>query len=378
MSGRDIYHIILLLGALQGIILGISLWRGKFPRQKANKWLSVLLLFFAYRLIAEVLASVGIINYGSWLYHVFLEYNWIYGTLVFFYIKNYIDASFQLQKSDWIHFLPVGTEFLFSNYVKVQNFYWDGTRESLSWLGAQAYILWMHMPFQLLVAGSLILFYIYQSKKYLAEYTTQNTQPVQVEDVDWLQLILKIYSVFALLVMTIGSVDYLFFNYAFNPFYQFPTFIGLAIITYWLGLQGFARRNLPILATPKAQKEYDIAAFQSILNQLENAMETEKLYRNPQLTLAELANHLAIKPYQLTQVLNRALQKSFTDYVNEYRVKEVAKIINNPQYSHYTLLALAYQVGFNSKASFNRIVKKTTGQSPKFLRKSPKSPIKTF
>ena len=49
MNWWDIYHIILLLGALQGIILGINLWRGDYPRQKANRWLAALLFFFAYR-----------------------------------------------------------------------------------------------------------------------------------------------------------------------------------------------------------------------------------------------------------------------------------------------------------------------------------------
>lgn len=132
MNWWDIYHIILLLGALQGIILGINLWRGDFPRQKANRWLAALLFFFSYRLITEVLYSVDIIHYKTWLYHAFLDYNWIYGTLIFFYTQAYIDADFKFQRKDWIHFVPVGIEFLLSNYVKTQNFYWDGTRESLS------------------------------------------------------------------------------------------------------------------------------------------------------------------------------------------------------------------------------------------------------
>jgi len=363
------YHIILILGALQGVILGINLWIGKFPRQKANRWLAALLFFFAYRLIAEVLASIGVINYNSPLYHIFLEYNWIYGALIFFYIKNYIDADFKLSKADWVHFLPVGIEFLMSNYVKSQNFYWDGTEESLSWLGAKAYILWMHTPFQILVTGGLILYYIYLSKKVLTAYTTVDTKPVQVEDVHWLQLILKVYLVFIIMVIAVGLIDYFFYSYAFNPIYHYPTYIGLAVITYWLGVQGFARRNNPILTKKTQQKNYNTEELKPILVNLEKAMTLDKIYQNPKLTLAELANHLDLKPYQLTQVLNRSLQKSFTDYINEFRVQEVTKMVNDPTKAHYTLLALALEAGFNSKASFNRIVKKTTGKSPKFLKK---------
>ncbi|MEM1123568.1 MAG: helix-turn-helix domain-containing protein [Bacteroidota bacterium] len=369
MDWWDIYHTILLLGALQGIILGTNLWRGDFPRKKANRWLAALLFFFAYRLIAEVLHSLDVINFTNWTYHVFLEYNWIYGTLIFFYVNNYIDTNFSLKRTDWVHFLPVGLEFLLSNYVKIQNFYWDGTRESLSWLGAQSYILWMHTPFQIVFSLGLVLFYVFKSHQLLQQYTTDNTKPVQTEDVEWLMLILKIYALFSIVIIGLSVVDYLFFNYAFNPFYHIPAHISLAILTYWLGLQGFARRDAPILTKKQPLVPYDGVKLQSILAQLENAMTENKLYKNPKLTLANLAAHLEVKPHQLTQVLNRNLQKSFSDYINEFRVKEVTQMVNDPAYQHYTLLAVAHESGFNSKASFNRIVKKITGKAPKFLKK---------
>lgn len=369
MNWWDIYHIILLLGALQGIILGINLWRGDYPRKKANRWLAALLFFFAYRLITEVLLSIDVIHYKTWLYHAFLEYNWIYGTLIFFYIRTYINADFQFQRKDWLHFLPVGIEFIMSNYVKTQNFYWDGTRESLSWLGEKAYVLWMHTPFQVIVTGGLILFYLWQSKKLLSNYTTENTKPVQTEDVRWLNLILRLYLMFIVLVIVLALIDYVFFDYAFSPFHHLPTYIGLAGITYWLGLQGFARKNAPILTQTKPQQAFPEDDLKAILTNLQQAMEAGKLYKNPTLTLAELANHLKVKPYQLTQVLNRSLQKSFSDYVNEFRVEAVREMVNSPSHENYTLLAIAYEAGFNSKASFNRIVKKITGKSPKFLKK---------
>lgn len=371
MNWWDIYHIILMLGALQGIILGINLWRGNFPRQKANRWLAVLLFFFAYRLITEVLYSIEVIHYNTWLYHAFLDYNWIYGTLIFFYIQAYIDVDFKFQRNDWLHFLPVGTEFLLSNYVKTQNFYWDGTRESLSWLGEKAYVLWMHTPFQIIITGGLILYYVWRSKKLLTAYTTDNTKPVHSEDVNWLDLMLKIYFGFTMMIIALGLIDYGLFNYAFNPFYQFPTYITLAGLTYWLGLQGFARKNAPILTKTKQQQSYNTDELETVLIDLQQAMEIDLLYKNPTLTLAELAAHLNLKPYQLTQVLNRSLQKSFSDYVNEFRVEAVREMVNNPSLKNYTLLAIAFEAGFNSKASFNRIVKKITGKSPKFLKKAP-------
>ena len=93
-------------------------------------------------------------------------------------------------------------------------------------------------------------------------------------------------------------------------------------------------------------------------------MREQKLYTQPTLNLAALAEAIDIKPYQLTQILNRTLQQSFNDYVNAFRVEEAVRMIESPDYDHYTLLSIAYESGFNSKATFNRIVKKVTGKSP--------------
>jgi AraC-like DNA-binding protein len=63
-------------------------------------------------------------------------------------------------------------------------------------------------------------------------------------------------------------------------------------------------------------------------------------------------------------VINTGFQKNFNDFVNAYRVADFQKKVNDPKLSHYTLLALAYECGFNSKSTFNRAVKKATGQLP--------------
>ena len=368
MSWWDAYHIVLLLGGLQGIVLGVLLWRGNAPRKSANRILAALLFFFAYRLITEVLSSIDVINYNSWTYHIFLEYNWIYGPLIYLYIRSFIRPGLALNKSDWIHFVPVSAEFIISNYVKIQNFYWDGTRDSLTRLGEYAYILWMHKPTQIVISCSIIMFYVFLSRRMIRQYTADDTQPVQMEDINWVRTLLLVYLLFSILALSIGLIDYFFFDYAFNPKYIFPVYIGLAIITYWLALEGYQRRDTPYLIKSSTSVKDLTIDTEKVTAALINAMETEKLFKNPKLTLAILANHIQTQPYQLTHILNRILKKSFSDFVNEYRVDEAERMINSDNYEHFTLLSIAFESGFNSKASFNRIVKKLKGKSPKELK----------
>jgi AraC-like DNA-binding protein len=94
-------------------------------------------------------------------------------------------------------------------------------------------------------------------------------------------------------------------------------------------------------------------------------MQTEKLFKDPELNLDGLAVRLSVASNTLSQVINSVEKRNFYDYINDFRVKEFQQIAVLPENSKFTLLSLAFEVGFNSKTSFNRNFKKATGLSPK-------------
>lgn len=179
----------------------------------------------------------------------------------------------------------------------------------------------------------------------------------------WLQWTVYAYIGFSLIAICSAAVDYLFFDYAFRPFYVYPLYVGIALITYGFGLQGVMHRNAGLKKSSKVDIEglVDVEAKVATLQQV---MDEDRLYTNPTLSLNELAEAIAVKPYVLTQILNAAVGKSFNDFVNEYRVEEVKRLMQEPAYAHYTFTALAFEAGFNSKATFNRIFRKLTGKTP--------------
>jgi AraC-like DNA-binding protein len=105
-------------------------------------------------------------------------------------------------------------------------------------------------------------------------------------------------------------------------------------------------------------------AAEKIHSDLHRIMQEKKLYRNEELSLAELARHLDVHPNNLSQVINSYENKTFYDYINSLRIEEFKKLLALPENRNYTLLALAFDCGFNSKTSFNRNFKKFTGLSP--------------
>jgi AraC-like DNA-binding protein len=94
------------------------------------------------------------------------------------------------------------------------------------------------------------------------------------------------------------------------------------------------------------------------------AMESEKAYRDPDLTLTDLAKKLGTNASLLSKVINRNFQVNFNDFVNRYRVEEVKQQLEKGAAAQVTVMGLAYDAGFNSKATFNRAFKKHTGQNP--------------
>lgn len=93
-------------------------------------------------------------------------------------------------------------------------------------------------------------------------------------------------------------------------------------------------------------------------------MNEQKLFLNPELTLTQLAEALAVHPHHLSQVINSQEAKTFYDFINTWRVNQFKKIAAEPANQKYTLLALAFECGFNSKTAFYRNFKNLTGQSP--------------
>ncbi|WP_299605657.1 helix-turn-helix domain-containing protein [uncultured Aquimarina sp.] len=359
--------VLLLIGAIQGIIFGTILWQKNGLHYIANRFLATILFFFSYRLIVETLNIFGLGRYDVW-YHILLEYNWIYGTLIFFFVKSYVNPKFEFKQKDWIHFLPVFIEFAWSFFIKAQNFYWDGTRESLTWLGYWGYVIWMHYPTMFVISGALIIFYSSKAEKILSNMTSVEGYKIIPGKLDWIKRVILVMKIFSIIYVLGILIDFFFFNFASNFFYGHPVFIGMAIITYWLGLEGFSRRKESAFKPTTTVSDKEKEQLVTISNALNLKMQEDQLFKDPELTLASLSEQLSVKPYLVTKCLNTIYEKKFNDYINELRIEEVKRLVNDSKNNNFTLLALAYEAGFNSKASFNRAVKKITGKPPSALK----------
>jgi len=93
-------------------------------------------------------------------------------------------------------------------------------------------------------------------------------------------------------------------------------------------------------------------------------MDKEKPFLKEDLSLAMLAGELGVTANQLSQVINQRSGSNFFNFINGYRVEAVKAKFKDPGMAHYSILGIAYDSGFRSKSSFNKIFKEITGVTP--------------
>ena len=101
-----------------------------------------------------------------------------------------------------------------------------------------------------------------------------------------------------------------------------------------------------------------------IIQSLEALMETEKPYLNSELTINDLSKLINTTIHRLSQVINKSFKRNFYEFINEYRIKEVERMLKDPSNSNFKIIALAYDCGFNSKSAFYSAFKRYTGITP--------------
>jgi len=110
--------------------------------------------------------------------------------------------------------------------------------------------------------------------------------------------------------------------------------------------------------------EYQVKKTQELLDRLQIFMEKEKPFIDADLGIQELAGQLEITRHQLSYLINQQHHMSFYEFVNSHRVMEVKSLMEDPKNKNIKLMSLAYDAGFNSKSSFNRIFKQFAGMTP--------------
>jgi AraC-like DNA-binding protein len=126
---------------------------------------------------------------------------------------------------------------------------------------------------------------------------------------------------------------------------------------------GYRQPKVYLQPVDLSQKSKKKVSDQTIIERLAQLIETEKIYKDPKISLTDLALKLDVNPRKLSTFLNTQLNLSFFNYINSLRIEEAKKMLSDNQ-SDKNVLEILYEVGFNNKSAFNRVFKESTGLTP--------------
>lgn len=148
--------------------------------------------------------------------------------------------------------------------------------------------------------------------------------------------------------------------------YDYAISLTSSFFIYFIGYHGY--RNPEVLKIQE-QAKYEKSALpesasRSILATLKMHMATHKPYLDSSLKLQQLSEQLSISSHHISQVINELENQNFSDFINEYRINDAKRILSDPAFGSKKLIHIAYDTGFNNKASFYNAFKKHAGISP--------------
>jgi AraC-like DNA-binding protein len=336
----------------------------------------------ASRLIIALLVLMIIPNFGYLVIRTDLKYyapqvfgvpfgmGLLYGPLFFLYSRSVMDGSFRWKKQYWLHFMPYFVHALFNipflwmdkkYLIEFIDTFLSGDLPAPSFAKLLFAIQNLHLFVYL-----LFTFRWLQSVKgnsgnagnaqYLIPLSTR---------LKWVE---ELFYCFTLFFVTVFAL-YIFvlINGKYNPLTNYIyTFITSGII-YFIAYK-LVLNPEPISPdfTPKYRAYMPFVGRdgERYLQKLKSLMGHTKVFLDPDLDLALLAEQIGLPSYQVSKLINEKFGKSFNDFINEHRVREFLSLVNDPQYRSFTIYGLALVVGFNSKSSFNTAFKKITGKTP--------------
>lgn len=299
----------------------------------------------------------------------FLPFLFLIGPIFFFYILSLVKLDFRFKWLDILHILPFLllslSRFFIYKESFAPSFYFDG-HMSMKFLSI--YIL-----ISISITAYLIAIYVMlvKHRRNIKNYFSSTPNEIKL---DWVFVIISLISLSYIFLIYVPLLDIFTLSIDQKIFWfdQFNQGLLAFILLVFGLLQPIIYNNNPVNTEERKNNEINKlvkvglskAELETMANKIINYLENKKPYLDPEYNLESMARDLNITRQNISLTINDTIGKNFYQLINEYRVEEFKQLVLDSKFNHITLLGLAYDSGFNSKSSFNRIFKEITGSTP--------------
>ncbi|HZY35511.1 MAG TPA: ABC transporter permease, partial [Mucilaginibacter sp.] len=344
-----------------GLTFTLLLWFTKKSNQAANRFLALAMVTGVLWIARLLGIDVGLSAYITNWSRLPLQFSLAFGPLIYFYVLKITRPEYKFRWKDMLHFSPLLLE---SGALAME------VKESIRTSTATYDTLPFHQlhPILQLLAFASVIIYLYLADRLIGQFYRRlkfNWGDRYRCELRWLHRLLMGFCLLWLLWIPFTSVDYFYYHYQLSIHAYYPLYLLLAVTAIWMAAAAFLRQEAgPLVAQAPSLKPPLPVEMKQRGIWLTKAVQAGRYYQDPELSLTSLAENLELTTHELSRIINTALKKSFNDFINEYRVANVVQKMQDSAYDHITLLGIAYESGFNSQSSFNRIFRQMTGKSP--------------
>jgi AraC-like DNA-binding protein len=388
----NFYSSLLLIPFSQGIFYATLLFKKAIVDDyKSNYWLSLFLFLCSLYIAPWMLGFAGWYDnqpYRDFMFYMPFQHLFFLGPVLYFYVQSLLNPVFKLNSKLFFHFIPGILYLLYNGWIFAYDqiilgeyyYYADGADKDFdSW--------YQSLGFFSMFIYLLLSIKFYKKYRLLIVQLTSNADAL-------LFIWVKKY-LFAFLAMLLLK---LFFEVYFSFFPEHANYIGtwwsylfFSIILFYICINGYANSSISKIGfevSPSNKEEFhlihknhiesetininseslhvkNLADLEVWKSQIVTLIEKEKLYENPELNLTEISRKLNTNVNVISKAINQGFNMNFNGFSNNYRIEAVKKSFETGALNQSTIIGIAYNAGFNSKATFNRAFKKNTGYTPK-------------
>lgn len=348
--------LIILAGLFLSIIMAIA-FALKARKQVANIWLSGFLIVGAVVLVVKFLYNTGlIVEHPHWF-----KVNYPAGLLRPVFLYLYVSFLLKVKEESKIiysfHFLPFVLLVLYLSPFFIQDSGYKLAVLNSKIVNELGLIPAWYVVFQFLYSYT----YLILTYAILRRYVMHNPRLTkkQTSLFRWTRFLVICGLAYLSLAVALRMTDTTG-QYGYNLHQVFSILMVLLCIRLL---------TLPDpISADVASKSYrsSVLTGENItryFSQINHLMIEDQLYRRRDLKLGDLAAHLDLPEYIISQIINEKTGLTFREYLNGFRISEAKRMLSNSS-RHYSIEGTAYDVGFNSRASFYNAFRKATNLTP--------------
>lgn len=390
----DWLHIIILLGAVQGVFLTAALASKRYNRT-ANRLLAAAMLAFSISLATNVYHAAGLEQRYPHFFGVGYPLPFLFGPLIYLYAVAASDRGRRFRWPDALHFIPfaatviAGLPIYLSSGPEKMAFY-----QSLL-AGEQPEWIAIANPLKFVsgITYAVLTMLFLRRHRERVKDSYSSTERVNLRWLLWLGAAAAAIWVFATAFEVLEAIGII--RTAREDDFTSLAVAALVCAIGYMGLRQpevfryetaeypvatLAPEAAPAPVTMEQATDSDAARYERsgltpaaarrVKDKLLAVMDKDRPWKNSELTLSDLAALLETTPHKLSEVLNSEIGETFYDFVNGYRVREVQRRIAAGEARAMKMLSLALDAGFASKSTFNQVFKKHTSQTPSDFRQA--------